>query len=135
MGKEMTQDLFENSEFRIFEYETGMVEQRLVTRAQRAALHVRDGGCAFPGCDLASGGCDAHHIVPWWEGGRTALSNLLLLCRSHHGVLEPARYGVRDQWTVRIADDGLPEFLPPARYGPDRSPMRNRRTTPFADTG
>ena len=86
-------------------------------------------------CDLASGGCDAHHIVPWWEGGRTALSNLLLLCRSHHGVLEPARYGVRDQWTVRIADDGLPEFLPPARYGPDRAPMRNRRTAPFADTG
>ena len=110
-------------------------EQRLVTRAQRAALHVRDGGCAFPGCDLASGGCDAHHIVPWWEGGRTALSNLVLVCRHHHGVLEPARYGVRDQWTVRIADDGLPEFLPPARYGPDRSPMRNRRTTPFADTG
>ncbi|MGC3995647.1 MAG: DUF222 domain-containing protein [Propionicimonas sp.] len=110
-------------------------EQRLVTRAQRAALHVRDGGCAFPGCDLAAGSCEAHHIVPWWEGGRTDLSNLVLLCRHHHGVIEPARYGLRDQWSVEIAEDGLPEFLPPARYGPPRRPMRNRRSTPLDDTG
>lgn len=72
-------------------------EARLVTPAQRVALTVRDGGCAFPGCDVPATRCEAHHIVPWWCGGRTDLSNLVLLCRHHHGMVEPARYGVRDQ--------------------------------------
>lgn len=102
-------------------------EARLVTPAQRVALTVRDGGCAFPGCDVPATRCEAHHIVPWWRGGRTDLPNLVLLCRRHHGLIEPARYGARDQWEVRMARDGLPEFVPPARYGGDRRPMRNRR--------
>ncbi len=110
-------------------------EARLVTAAQRVALTVRDGGCAFPGCDVAAGLCEAHHLVPWWAGGRTDLSNLVMLCRHHHGVVEPARYGIRDQWEVRIALDGLPEFLPPARCDPERRPIRNRRHIPLDDTG
>ena len=73
--------------------------------------------------------------MPWWAGGRTDLSNLVMLCRHHHGVVEPARYGIRDQWEVRIALDGLPEFLPPARCDPERRPIRNRRHIPLDDTG
>lgn len=102
-------------------------ERRLVTPAIRAALIARDGGCAFPGCHARPAQCEAHHIVPWWQGGRTELANLVLLCHHHHALVEPARYGVRDQWEVRVALDGAPEFLPPARMDPNRRPVRHGR--------
>lgn len=101
--------------------------ERLVTPALRTALIVRDGGCAFPGCDIRPSLCEAHHNTPWWAGGVTALTNLTLLCHVHHGLIEPAKYGLRDQWEVRLATDGLPEFLPPARLDPERRPLRNQR--------
>ncbi len=50
--------------------------KRLVTDGIRTALTVRDGGCAFPGCDVRPELCEAHHIVPWWADGPTALGNL-----------------------------------------------------------
>ena len=45
----------------------------------------RDGHCTHPGCQVPARWCDAHHIVHWADGGRTELSNLRLLCRTHHG--------------------------------------------------
>lgn len=101
--------------------------ERLVTRALRTALIIRDGGCAFPGCDVRPSLCEAHHNTPWWAGGVTALTNLTMLCHAHHGVVEPAKWGLRDQWEVRIAADGIPEFLPPVRLDPERRPLRNQR--------
>ena len=107
-------------------------ERRLVTPAIRAALSLRDGGCAFPTCRTRDAVCEAHHIAPWWAGGVTALSNLVLLCHHHHALVEPARYGVRDQWEVRIALDGVPEFVPPSRMDANRRPARDGR---FAAVG
>ncbi|MCE1173609.1 MAG: HNH endonuclease [Propionibacteriales bacterium] len=103
---------------------------RLVTPVIRTALIVRDEGCAFPGCGLQPALCEAHHIVPWWAGGMTALPNLVLLCHTHHGLVEPAKFGLRDQWQVEIADDGLPQFIPPRRAGPDRRPLRRQPAGP-----
>ena len=103
---------------------------RLVTSAIRTALVQRDGGCTFPGCDARPTVCEAHHVVPWWAGGATALTNLTLLCHHHHALVEPARYAIRDQWQVRIAADGVPEFTPPARQDPERRPLRHRRHAP-----
>ena len=57
---------------------------RTVSRAQRRALIVRDGGCVFPGCDRPASWCDAHHIIHWLDHGRTDLDNLVLLCSAHH---------------------------------------------------
>ena len=102
-------------------------ERRLVTPDIRAALDLRDAGCIFPGCDTRASACEAHHLVPWWCGGRTALPNLCLLCHHHHALLEPARYGTRDQWEVRIAKDGTPEVTPPRRCDPERRPLRHAR--------
>ena len=102
-------------------------EQRLVTPAIRTALVLRDGGCAFPTCTTRAGVCEAHHLVPWRLGGITALSDLVLVCKHHHGVVEPAKYGIRDQWEVRIALDGVPEFIPPGRLDPQRRPIRHAR--------
>lgn len=59
-------------------------ERRLVTKGLRVALWQRDGGCSFPGCTVPAGWCDAHHVVPWYLGGRTTLSSMALLCRRHH---------------------------------------------------
>jgi hypothetical protein len=33
-----------------------------------------------------------HHIEHWADGGRTCLSNLVLLCRHHHRLLHEGRY-------------------------------------------
>ena len=56
--------------------------QRTVGWRLRKALDVRDGGCRFPGC--GSRYTQAHHAIPWSEGGETKLDNLILLCRFHH---------------------------------------------------
>jgi hypothetical protein len=100
---------------------------RLVPPDLRAALVLRDGGCVFPGCHARPSECEAHHIIPWWKDGTTALSNLTLLCHHHHGLLEPARYGIRDQWQIQIADDGIPETIPPRRCDPQRRPLHHGR--------
>jgi hypothetical protein len=100
---------------------------RLVTAGIRNALIHRDAGCVFPGCDAKPAICEAHHVIPWWAGGPTSLPNLALLCHHHHGLVEPSKYGTRDQWEIRIADDGLPELLPPARLDRERRPIRHRR--------
>ncbi|MEZ5090274.1 MAG: HNH endonuclease signature motif containing protein [Micropruina sp.] len=43
----------------------------------------------FAGCNRPAADCDAHHIVPWQQGGATSLANLCLLCKHHHNLLEP----------------------------------------------
>ncbi|OFE16395.1 hypothetical protein BA895_18895 [Humibacillus sp. DSM 29435] len=62
-------------------------EERLVTRALRTALWLRDGGCSFPGCSTPAQWTDAHHVKHWIDGGTTCLDNLALLCRRHHGYV------------------------------------------------
>lgn len=76
---------------------------RLASGAQRHALHVRDRGCTFPGCDRPSGWCDAHHV--WWysRGGTTRMSNLVLLCPAHHTLIHTGR------WEVQMFD-GIPYY-------------------------
>jgi len=106
---------------------------RLVPPGLRRALGLRDRGCAFPTCDAPDPRCEAHHIVPWWAGGATSLTNLVLLCPHHHGVVEPPRFWSGpppDRWTVRVADDGLPEFVPPRGLDPSRTPQRGPRGRP-----
>lgn len=59
-------------------------EHRLFTPRQRIALAIRDGGCRWKGCDRPASYCEAHHIDPYSEGGRTDLDRGILLCRFHH---------------------------------------------------
>jgi hypothetical protein len=61
------------------------------------ALLVRDRGCRWPGCDSPPSWCDvAHAEVPDRDGGPVVLSNVALLCRRHHRMVD------RDKWTMRI---------------------------------
>ncbi|WP_433355780.1 DUF222 domain-containing protein [Micromonospora saelicesensis] len=94
-------------------------QRRLFTGPLRRALVLRDGGCAFPGCDRPPRWCDGHHIRHWADGGVTALGNAVLLCGYHH------RFIHRGDWTARLAADGRPEFLPPSWLDPLRTPRRN----------
>ncbi len=102
--------------------------QRLAPPSLRQALALRDQGCAFPGCGEPPHLCDAHHIHPWWAGGPTDLSNLALLCHQHHALVEPGR-DPRDQWHLRMSDDGVPEVVPPVRVDPLQRPVRHRYGT------
>ena len=52
----------------------------LVSTALRRALAVRDGGCAFPGCERPVAWTQAHHCRHWADGGPTSLSNLVHPC-------------------------------------------------------
>ncbi|MEO7285479.1 MAG: DUF222 domain-containing protein [Jatrophihabitantaceae bacterium] len=95
-------------------------QQRLATKAQTVALIARDRGCAFPGCTDPPEWSEKHHIIPWREGGRTDLNNLVLLCDHHHDRIETS------DWQI-IMCDGLPWFIPPAIHDPEQRPIRNIR--------
>jgi hypothetical protein len=77
----------------------------VVPPAMRRALVARDRGCRFPGCERPHSWCDAHHVTHWADGGRTAVSNLVLLCRRHHRSIHEG-FGVRMR-------SGQPQFLRP----------------------
>ncbi|HEX7746590.1 MAG TPA: DUF222 domain-containing protein [Micromonosporaceae bacterium] len=95
-------------------------QRRLFTGPLRRALVLRDGGCAFPGCDRPPRWADGHHIVHWVDGGTTSLENAVLLCRRHHRQVH------HHDWRVQLAADGQPEFLPPVWLDPDQRPRRNQ---------
>ena len=97
-------------------------EQRLFNRSQRRAAERRDKGCTFPGCDRPPSWCVGHHARRRWaEGGPTNLEEIVLICPHHHRVVHAA------SWEVWFADDGYPEYLPPASVDPARRPIRNAR--------
>jgi hypothetical protein len=80
---------------------------RTVSRAQRTALVVRDGGCGFPGCDRPQSWCEAHHLRHWLHGGPTDLANLTLLCRAHHRAVHEGG------WQLGRDPDGRLTATPP----------------------
>jgi hypothetical protein len=57
--------------------------RRTIPSAISRALWLRDGGCRAPGCGRRQH-LHAHHIEAWADGGKTAASNLVLLCPGHH---------------------------------------------------
>lgn len=95
--------------------------QQSVPRHLRRLLLVRDGSCAFPGCDRPLGASHAHHCQHWAEGGKTAIDNLVMLCAGHHRHLHA------ENWLARINPHGLPEFIPPRAVDPSQTPRSGSR--------
>ncbi|GAB2487509.1 HNH endonuclease signature motif containing protein [Jatrophihabitans fulvus] len=94
--------------------------RRNATGTQRKVIAGRDGaGCSFPGCTRPLAWTQAHHVVRWEDGGRTDIDNMCLVCVFHHQLLD------RGDWSVRMADDGRPEWIPPRLLDPQRRPLRN----------
>ena len=100
--------------------------QRTVPVGIRKALTIRDGGCAWPGCDRPASWTDAHHLVHWAHGGPTSLHNTVLLCARHHTEIH------RSEWQIRLGADGKPDFIPPRWLDPHQKPRRNHHHYPHA---
>jgi hypothetical protein len=64
---------------------------RTIPPSIRTALNERDKGCKAPDCDRPPSWTDAHHVVSWLDGGITALTNLVLLCRRHHAMVHQGK--------------------------------------------
>ena len=58
--------------------------RRLYSPGQRKALKLRDQHCRAEGCTVPATWCDAHHQNPWSNGGKTNLTDGILLCGHHH---------------------------------------------------
>ena len=93
--------------------------RRPFTGATRTAILLRDGGCAFPGCERPPRWTDIHHILFWSEGGPTDRDNGVALCRHHHRLIHTT------DWTIRLGPDRHPEFIPPRHIDPTQQPRRN----------
>ena len=90
-----------------------------VSRRQKRALLARDHHCRFPGCGRRRY-LHAHHIVHWSRGGRTCISNLVLVCSRHHRLVHEGGFGVSGTSgnVVFTRPDGTPiEQVPPGVVG------------------
>lgn len=87
-------------------------EERLFSWTQRMALAERDGGCAK--CHAPVSHCITHHIIHWKYGGKTDLSNGVLLCVRCHTQVH------RDRWGIEIDSSNRVWFTPPVSIDPGR---------------
>ena len=75
----------------------------------RRAVQLRDRGCAWPRCGRPAAWCDVHHLQHKADGGKTAVSECVLLCQFHHDVCIHRR-----GWRLVLHPDGTT-----TAYGPD----------------
>lgn len=95
--------------------------RRTFTGPVRTAVVARDRGCVHPGCDRPARWCDVHHVIPWWFGGETKLSNGVVLCGFHHRLYDDRI------WKIRFAADGVPEAIPPPWVDIEQRAIRHTR--------
>jgi len=55
-------------------------------------MAIRDLQCRADGCSIPAAWCEAHHLRPWSQGGRTDLEDGVLLCPWHHHRGHDPRY-------------------------------------------
>ena len=114
-------------------------DSRTFTPHQFRALVAMYATCTFPGCTIASGDCEMHHIQHWEAGGLTNLTNGAPVCWHHHHHLH------EHHWTIRREPDGSihwhqPDGTPygtshprrPAEPIPIHRPPGTRAPTPAA---
>ncbi len=81
--------------------------KRVVGGGTRRLLEARDQHCRWPGCERQASLTAAHHILHWAQGGKTDLSNLILLCQHHHWMVHEGG------WRLSLAADGSVISVPP----------------------
>ncbi|HWS58352.1 MAG TPA: DUF222 domain-containing protein [Actinotalea sp.] len=109
--------------------------QRTFVGQLRRAVVARDRTCRYPGCDAPPNLGEVHHLTYWSHGGRTSVSNGVLLCWFHHDLVHRRRLDLRrgpgGEWTVTRPGGSAqtsgagsgpgsgPPANPAARAGPD----------------
>ena len=76
---------------------------RVIPSAIGRALWLRDHGCRVPGCERRWH-LHAHHLHAWTDGGPTKLSNLILVCPTHHRMIHEGALDVELR-------EGQPHFV------------------------
>src|ERR1700677_1065061 len=71
-----------------------------IPEAIRRAVILRDGHCAWPGCDRPPAECDVHHVHHKKDGGPTSVEKCALFCNFHHDICIH-RWG----WEVELLPD------------------------------
>jgi hypothetical protein len=74
----------------------------------RRAVLLRDRRCAWPRCGRPAAWCDVHHIRHKKDGGKTSVSDCVLLCQFHHDVCIHRR-----GWQIILHPDGTTEARGP----------------------
>jgi len=110
---------------------------RLVTDRQYRALLLRQHGhCAHPGCPNTKN-LHAHHRIHWIHGGRTDLTNLLLLCERHHVAHHAGEFHILTAGPGKfrfISADGRNLSTPlPGTASPNTRPIEDEHTHVVAD--
>jgi hypothetical protein len=80
--------------------------KRFFTDAQVRALRVMFGRCCFADCTVSAPDCEAHHLVPFSQGGATDLDNGGIGCSSHHALIH------REGWCIQRVGDELHTLQP-----------------------
>jgi hypothetical protein len=89
--------------------DTGAATETIPAHLRRLVI-ARDRHCRFPGCTQPPPACQPHHILPRSQGGKTRLTNLLLLCTFHH-LIAVHRWG----WGIVLLPDGTVTATSPDR--------------------
>lgn len=97
--------------------------QRCFTPTQRMAIAARDGArCATLGCTRPSYSLQAHHVIPYRDGGSTHVDNGILLCFWHHQQVDTG------PWQYRMIG-GIPHVRGPGILDwTSRRPLTHART-------
>jgi hypothetical protein len=88
----------------------------------RRAVILRDRHCAAPGCFQPPAACHVHHTTPRSKGGRTKLTELILLCPFHHLIVVH-----QWNWTITLNPDGTTTMR-----NPDGSRIYRSHSPPIA---
>lgn len=102
------------------------LKRRSASEAQRAALIMRDKNCI--GCGKSAVWCEAHHIVPWQDGGTTDIDNLVLVCIACHHDIHDRNWQV---W--KNPDSGQCKLKPVLNLDPLCEPPKFRSAGPDQD--
>ena len=97
--------------------------KRVVSHGSRRLLEARDKHCRWPGCERPTAWTAAHHIRHWAQGGKTELTNMILLCQHHHWMVHEGGWRLTlaaDERVIAIAPDT--EFYSPDLYPSARAP-------------
>jgi hypothetical protein len=90
--------------------------------AIRKAVIARDKGCAWPGgCNRRPAHCDVHHVKHKKHGGKTSVTDCVLLCQYHHDVCIH-----RMGWEIELLPDGSTR----ARSPDGQTILRSHRPPP-----